>query len=128
MEEATRLNTAGPATAGADMKSVLRCEYALELLLTHRGDPSAEIERVLTDDPEPRAGRREVRSGGRGPPLERRSGMQSSQHIQSALMSRLSARMSARRDSPADATLGPPANIAAAVRAMIDVRFTANVS
>src|SRR5215471_18795875 len=25
---------------------------ALELLLTHRGDPSAEIERVLTDDPE----------------------------------------------------------------------------
>ena len=52
MEEATRLNTAGPATAGADMKSVLRCEDALELLLTHRGDPSAEIERVLTDDPE----------------------------------------------------------------------------
>ena len=52
MEEATRLNAAGPATAGADMKSVPRCEYALELLLTHRGDPSAEIERVLTDDPE----------------------------------------------------------------------------
>ena len=127
MEEATRLNTAGPATAGADMKSVLRCEDALELLLTHRGDPSAEIERVLTDDPEPRAGRREVRSGGRGPPLERRSGMQSSQHIQSALMLRLSA----RSHSPAEATLGPnpiPANIAAAARAMIDVRFMANVS
>ena len=52
MEEATRLNAAGPATSGADMKSVPRCEYALELLLTHRGDPSAEIERVLTDDPE----------------------------------------------------------------------------
>ena len=52
MEEETRLNAAGPATAGADMISVPRCEYALELLLTHRGDPSAEIERVLTDDPE----------------------------------------------------------------------------
>ena len=32
----------------------------------------------------PRAGRREVRSGGRGPPFER-PGMQISQHIQSAL-------------------------------------------
>ena len=40
----------------------------------------------------PRAGRREVRSGGRGPPFERRPGMQSSQHIQSALMLRLSLR------------------------------------
>ena len=69
----------------------------------------------------PRAGRREVRSGGRGPPFERRPGMQSSQHIQSALMSH----------SPAEATLGPnpiPANIAAAARAMIDVRFMANAS
>ena len=72
----------------------------------------------------PRAGRREVRSGGRGPPFERRPGMQSSQHIQSALMLRLSA----RSHSPAEATLGPnpiPANIAAAARAMIDVRFMA---
>ena len=51
MEEAMRFNAAGLATAGADMKSVRRCEYALELLLTHRGDPSAEIERVLIDDP-----------------------------------------------------------------------------
>lgn len=32
--------------------SLVRCELALELLLTHRGNPSAEIERVLASDPE----------------------------------------------------------------------------
>jgi hypothetical protein len=57
--------------------------------------------------------------------------MQSSQHIQSALMSRSSARMSARSHSPAEVTLGRnpiPANIAAAATAIIDVRFMANIS
>ena len=29
-----------------------RCEHALELLLTHRGNPSVEIDRVLADDPQ----------------------------------------------------------------------------
>jgi hypothetical protein len=36
----------------SDTSSLRRCEYALELLLTHRGNPSAEINRVLTDDPQ----------------------------------------------------------------------------
>jgi hypothetical protein len=29
-----------------------RCEHALELLLTHRGNPAAEIEQVLAEDPQ----------------------------------------------------------------------------
>ena len=29
-----------------------RCDHALELLLTHRGNPAAEVERILADDPE----------------------------------------------------------------------------
>jgi tetratricopeptide (TPR) repeat protein len=52
VEEAIRLNTAGPATAGVDIKSPLRYEHALELLLKHRGNPLAEIERVLANDPQ----------------------------------------------------------------------------
>jgi hypothetical protein len=31
--------------------SLQRCEHALELLLTHRGNPSVEVDRVLADDP-----------------------------------------------------------------------------
>jgi len=34
------------------MKPVARFEHALELMLTQRGDPSAEIERALADDPQ----------------------------------------------------------------------------
>jgi tetratricopeptide (TPR) repeat protein len=52
MEEAIRVKAAGPTTAGPDIKSRPKLEYALELLLTHRGNPSAEVERVLTEDPE----------------------------------------------------------------------------
>jgi tetratricopeptide (TPR) repeat protein len=29
-----------------------RCEHALELLLTHRGNPAAEVDRILADDPQ----------------------------------------------------------------------------
>jgi tetratricopeptide (TPR) repeat protein len=54
MEEAVRLNAdaAKPASAEAHEASLPRCEHVLELLLTHRGNPSAEIERVLADDPQ----------------------------------------------------------------------------
>ena len=52
MEEAIRLDTAGPASVGADIKSPPRWEHALELLLKHRGNPLVEIERVLANDPQ----------------------------------------------------------------------------
>jgi tetratricopeptide (TPR) repeat protein len=52
MEEAIRLHTAGPATAEADIKSLPSSEDVLELLLNHRGNPLAEIERVLANDPQ----------------------------------------------------------------------------
>src|SRR5262249_38402079 len=38
-----------PAQSMADLHS--RLHHALKLLLTHRGDPLAEIDRVLADDP-----------------------------------------------------------------------------
>ena len=38
------------AEAGAD--SLSRSKHALELLLTHRGNPAAEVDRVLADDPD----------------------------------------------------------------------------
>ena len=46
MEEAVRLNpdAAEPANDEAHVASLPRCEHVLELLLTHRGNPSAEIE------------------------------------------------------------------------------------
>ena len=49
-----RLNVdaAEPTSDAADCESLRRCEHVLELLLTHRGNPSAEVERVLADDPE----------------------------------------------------------------------------
>src|SRR5262249_40513253 len=37
------------ACANAD--SLRRCEHALDLMLTHRGDPLGEVERVIADDP-----------------------------------------------------------------------------
>jgi tetratricopeptide (TPR) repeat protein len=52
MEEAVRLNAVEPATAEADRESLPRCKHALELLLTHRGNPLAEVDRVLADDPQ----------------------------------------------------------------------------
>ena len=52
MNAAVRLHAAEPATAEADTDSLPRCEHALELLLTHRGNPSVEVERVLADDPQ----------------------------------------------------------------------------
>ena len=63
MEEAVRLNAdaAEPASAKAREASLPRCEHVLELLLTHRGNPSAEIDRVLADDP---LGRQVERVGG----------------------------------------------------------------
>jgi tetratricopeptide (TPR) repeat protein len=52
MEEAVRLNATEPASIEADTESSARCEHALELLLTHRGNPSAEVDQVLADDPQ----------------------------------------------------------------------------
>jgi len=51
MNTAVRLHAAGPPTAEAHSDSILRCQDALELLLTHRGNPSVEVERVLADNP-----------------------------------------------------------------------------
>ena len=51
MEEAIRISAASPAPGQADLKSPPRFEHALELLLTHRGNPAAEIDRLLADDP-----------------------------------------------------------------------------
>lgn len=43
---------AGFATGKADMDSLARCKHALELMLTNRGNPSVEVDRVLADDPQ----------------------------------------------------------------------------
>jgi tetratricopeptide (TPR) repeat protein len=51
MEEAIRLGAAEPAADLTDRGSQQRFEHALEMLLTHRGNPSAEIDRLLADDP-----------------------------------------------------------------------------
>jgi tetratricopeptide (TPR) repeat protein len=52
MEDAVRFNAARLASSEADTQSPPRWEDALELLLTHRGNPSAEVDRVLADDPQ----------------------------------------------------------------------------
>ena len=52
MEEAVRITVAESTGAEIDTKTLPRCEHALELLLTHRGNPSAEVDRVLIDDPQ----------------------------------------------------------------------------
>ena len=52
MEEAVRFNAAEPASTEEDTQSLSRCEHALELLLTHRGNPSVEVKQVLADDPQ----------------------------------------------------------------------------
>ena len=51
MRPALKLHAANAATVEPQTDSLRRCEHALELLLTHRGNPSAEIERVLAEDP-----------------------------------------------------------------------------
>ena len=52
MEEAIGMNAAEPADEQTLVQSPSRFERTLvELLLTHRGNPSAEIDRLLTDDP-----------------------------------------------------------------------------
>lgn len=37
--------------AETDAQALLRCERALDLMLTHRGNPSGEVERVLAENP-----------------------------------------------------------------------------
>jgi tetratricopeptide (TPR) repeat protein len=51
MEEAIRMGTAEAVANQADVESPQRFEHVLELLLTHRGNPAAEIDRLLADDP-----------------------------------------------------------------------------
>ena len=46
-----KLHGAQSATFGHHVDLLRRCEHALELLLTHRGNPSVEIERALAEDP-----------------------------------------------------------------------------
>lgn len=40
------------ATDKADFDSLARCKRAVELMLTSRGNPSVEVDRVLADDPQ----------------------------------------------------------------------------
>src|SRR5689334_4415587 len=51
MEEAIRMGAAEAVANQADVASPQRFEHVLERLLTHRGNPAAEIEALLTDDP-----------------------------------------------------------------------------
>ena len=43
--------TAGLPTRGTSAESLRRCAHALDLFHTQRGDPSADVERLLSDDP-----------------------------------------------------------------------------
>jgi len=52
MKAALEISTAGLANAAKNPDSLPRCEHALNLLLTHRGSPAIEVERVLADDPQ----------------------------------------------------------------------------
>ena len=45
------LHAATPAIGAVETDSQRRCERALDMLLTQRGDASAEVERLLADDP-----------------------------------------------------------------------------
>jgi hypothetical protein len=51
LEEAVRLNAAEPVGVEADRGLLTRHRRALELLLTHRGNPLVEVERILSEDP-----------------------------------------------------------------------------
>jgi tetratricopeptide (TPR) repeat protein len=50
-DEKVPLHAAKRAIAKVQTDSRQRCEQALGMLLTHRGDPLIEVERVLADDP-----------------------------------------------------------------------------
>jgi hypothetical protein len=52
MSAARILHVATSATAEVGTDSLQRCRRALEMALTHRGNPALEVERVLADDPE----------------------------------------------------------------------------
>ena len=52
MNAAVILHLATSTTAEVGTDSLQRCRRALEMLLTHRGNPALEVERVLADDPE----------------------------------------------------------------------------
>jgi tetratricopeptide (TPR) repeat protein len=52
MNLAVTRHAAKTATVEPNGDLLARCEHALELLLTHRGNPSVEIERVLAEDPQ----------------------------------------------------------------------------
>lgn len=48
------MSTTGPVRAStmqSDADSLRRCEHVLQLLHTHRGNPAAEVEGILADDP-----------------------------------------------------------------------------
>jgi len=45
------LQAVAPAIAAVETDSLRRCERALDMLLTQRGDASAEVEQLLADDP-----------------------------------------------------------------------------
>src|SRR5215472_4372573 len=46
------LNLISDGISAGKESSIKRCERALELLLTHRGNPAAEVDRILADDPQ----------------------------------------------------------------------------
>ena len=46
------LNLIPDGTITGKKASRKRCEHALELLLTHRGNPAAEVDLILADDPQ----------------------------------------------------------------------------
>jgi tetratricopeptide (TPR) repeat protein len=52
MKPAVKRQATKPAIDEPNGNLLGRLEHALELLLTHRGNPSAEIERVLAEDPQ----------------------------------------------------------------------------
>src|SRR5215470_16833743 len=52
MRSAVNLQIIGSPAGEAREDSVSRCESALELMLTQRGNPALEVEQVLADDPE----------------------------------------------------------------------------
>lgn len=52
MNPAVKCHAVKTATVAPNAKLLARCEHALELVLTHRGNPLVEIERVLAEDPQ----------------------------------------------------------------------------
>jgi tetratricopeptide (TPR) repeat protein len=52
MNTPVRLPVAEAASSETNTDSLIRCERALEALLTNRGDPSRGVDRVLADDPQ----------------------------------------------------------------------------